>query len=131
MKKNAPWTPLRTSEAVRLWVEEKKTGGEIAKILGDTTRHAVINKLRSLGITRSSQEIPSDIDTGYVMFEDLRKNQCHFPLWPHDSRPDFRYCGRETVPGSPYCKVHTEKTRNVIPVRKKYKDEDIVGKLRV
>lgn len=114
MKSKATWTPERTAEAARLWVDENKTGGEIAKILGGVTRHAVINKLRWLGITRSSATAEprrSKRRADFVMFEDMKSYHCRFPLWGHKERPNFKYCGKRKIEGSPYCREHTELAR--------------------
>lgn len=35
------------------------------------------------------------------------RSRCAFPLWAHDAKPDHRFCGHPTIPGSPYCRAHT------------------------
>ena len=125
MKKKTPWTPERTAEAVRLWVEGKKTGGEVARILGNTTRHAVINKLRSLNITRSSSGVTgNEAYAGFVMFEDLGPRHCRFPLWGFEDKPDFKYCGRRKKLGSPYCEEHNRIATRPFAIKKRFSAED-------
>ena len=108
----SPWTPERVEKIVHLWVNEAKSGQQIANILGDTTRHAVINKLHSLGVYRgrdvSVNEVLSSLgiepENG-VTIEELTSRHCRFPLWRLDDT-EKRYCGKKRVAGSPYCEEH-------------------------
>lgn len=47
----------------------------------------------------------------------LSKHRCRFPLAAMSDRPPYRYCGKPTVPGSPYCQYHTERAINDKPFR--------------
>ena len=49
------WTDERVAKLVRLW-GEGYSGGEIAEVLGWTTRSAVLGKLHRMGITRKVED---------------------------------------------------------------------------
>lgn len=112
----SPWTPNRVEKIIHLWIEEKKSGQKIANILGDTTRHAVINKLHSLGVYRgrdiSVTEVLATIGIepeGGVPIEELKERHCRFPLWGLNDTEKF-YCGKKRKPGSSYCEKHSKLT---------------------
>lgn len=116
MSENLPWTPERAWTAAKLWVEEKKTASEIAAILSGTTRHAVNNKLRLMGIVRTTQKIPAGLNTGFVTSDQLSRHHCRFPLWPDQECPNGgKFCGRHKVGKSSYCEEHHHKTVSRTP----------------
>lgn len=45
------------------------------------------------------------VENHTVTFEDLKDNQCHYPLGD-PKRSDFRFCGKPKMPDTPYCKEH-------------------------
>lgn len=113
----SPWTPDRVEKIVYLWIKEKKSGQQIANILGNTTRHAVINKLHSLGVYRGQDVSVEDVlislgiepENG-VLFEELTSRHCRYPLWGLNDTENKRYCGRRRKPGSSYCDKHSKLT---------------------
>lgn len=50
---NTPWSPARVELARKLYVDEGKSPGEVAKALGNTTRNAVIGMLHRRGYART------------------------------------------------------------------------------
>lgn len=51
----ASWTEDRVKTLVRMW-KEKSTAGQIAEVLGDTTRNAVIGKIHRMGLSRTTKK---------------------------------------------------------------------------
>ena len=98
MQKTLPWTKERIEIATRMWSEENKSASKIAEVLGGTTRHAVRNKLMSLGLSKKNS---------VVNLLDLKKNHCRFPLWDHQEHATGKFCGRPIKDDeSSYCNEH-------------------------
>lgn len=110
MKQISPWTESRVEMIVKLWIIDKKSASEIAGIIGGTTRHAVRNKLVSLGIKRNTTEIPRRRRYGPVSLIDLTRNDCRFPLWGNHDAPTGMFCGHSVKQGSSYCEDHHKQT---------------------
>lgn len=50
------WTEDRVKTLVRMWKKEKSTAGQIAEVLGGTTRNAVIGKIHRMGLSRTTKK---------------------------------------------------------------------------
>ncbi len=123
------WTDEQVEELKRLW-NEGLTTGDIGKALG-VSKNAVVGKAHRLGlnsrpspIRRGDEEAgaeeapaPEPKETKKVSgkrekpkeklftVNDLTSNSCRWPIGdPKDE--DFHFCGKEALPGKPYCLEH-------------------------
>ena len=95
------WTPEREEKLRQLW-KKGHSGSEIANILGNTTRNAVIGKAHRLGLKSRPSPIKRETDN----ITKLNDRMCHWPIG-HPREPDFHFCGKTIEPGRPYCSGHT------------------------
>ena len=79
---------------------------EIAEKLGNVSRNAVIGKANRLGLSKKLKEKES------VKNKSLNVNSliasmkgCKWPIG-HPGDEDFYFCGKEVIPGKPYCGEH-------------------------
>lgn len=109
-------TAERNAEIRRLAAAEK-TFSEIAAELG-LTRSVVAGVLSRSGGTGRLAKKKSERDGVAIGARPepapLRRSNgiggsgCRFPLWPHDAKPDGRFCGKEVDgAGRPYCAKHS------------------------
>lgn len=123
------WTNERVALLKRLWVEGK-TAAEIAKVLGNITRNAVIGKAHRLklsnrlspiqqntkkpakaavaepaAVKKADRPAAAPIKILGVGMAELKEKMCRWPIGdPKD--PSFHFCGCQTVAGLPYCPDH-------------------------
>jgi GcrA cell cycle regulator len=97
------WTVERVAELTRLWASGL-SASEIGRRLG-ITKNAVIGKARriDLAMRRAPAQVPRK--ARILTLERLNSNMCS---WPDGDpgEPDFRFCGKPTVDGKPYCANH-------------------------
>ena len=105
------WTEERVAVLSQLW-GSGKSASEIAEILGDTTRNAVIGKAHRLGLSgrpspikrREPPTAPVAEAPGATILS-LTERMCRWPIGDPRSA-GFRFCGRAVVPGQTYCAEH-------------------------
>lgn len=102
------WTDERIEELKKLWAEGLSTG-EIGKRIG-VSKNAVVGKAHRLGLKSRPSPIKRakpkpKAEPAKVTIFDLTAHSCR---WPHgDPKHDnFHFCGKQTVPGKPYCAEH-------------------------
>ena len=111
------WTDERIGDLRRLW-SEGRSASEIAGILGDVTRNAVIGKAHRLGLSGRPSPIKRTPKRGANILA-LTERMCKWPVGdPRDS--DFHFCGHQTAPGMPYCTEHASLAYQ--PQKKRYDD---------
>ncbi|HET8726027.1 MAG TPA: GcrA family cell cycle regulator [Alphaproteobacteria bacterium] len=111
------WTEERIERLRQLW-GSGRSASEIAEILGDVSRNAVIGKAHRLGLSGRPSPIkvkrdepaapkapvPEQKSRGATILS-LTERMCRWPLGdPKDS--GFRFCGKMAHAGSPYCAEH-------------------------
>tara|TARA_B110000116_G_C16476628_1_gene420568 strand:+ start:129 stop:620 length:492 start_codon:yes stop_codon:yes gene_type:complete len=129
------WTPERENKLKELW-KNGHTASQIATMLGDTTRNAVIGKAHRLNLEARaisnkppSKEKQENIITNKTpkmsrkaKFKSLLLDKNFEPenpktleeltdvtcRWPigHPYEKDFHFCGRTSIQKFPYCKLH-------------------------
>ena len=129
------WTAEREDLLKKLW-NKGHTASQIAKIIGDTTRNAVIGKAHRLNLAsrvtaKSSREknptqmqrtIKPEKLSRKARFKSLLLDKNFEPenpkmleelneetcRWPlgHPDEKDFHFCGRKPESNFPYCKLH-------------------------
>jgi GcrA cell cycle regulator len=108
------WTEERVSKLKALW-GEGRTASQIATMLGDVTRNAVIGKAHRLGLKGRPSPIRKEKT---VVQKPVRRQaapvpratrvsdrQCHWPIG-HPREPGFHFCGAPAVDDKPYCEEH-------------------------
>jgi len=130
------WTPERIDKLKELW-GKGSTASQIANIIGDVTRNAVIGKAYRLKLTSkftsknnqiknnskaSVTHYPNERKTRRSKFksllidkdfepenpkslEQLENGICRWPVG-HPDESNFYFCGRNSVHGFSYCKLH-------------------------
>ena len=147
------WTPERENKLKELWTKGH-TASQIAGLLGETTRNAVIGKAHRLDLearviskkTRSQTktEVNAPVREGKLSrkakFKSLLLDKNFEPenpkkleeltdencRWPigHPPEKDFHFCGRKPLEKFPYCKLHVLYAFQP----KNAKEEDIITK---
>jgi GcrA cell cycle regulator len=113
------WTDERIAELQRLWAEGK-SASEIAAILGDVTRNAVIGKAHRLNLSGRPSPIKRTPRRGASILA-LTDRMCKWPVGDPRDR-DFHFCGKPTQAGMPYCCDHAVQAYQ--PAAKKGRDEE-------
>lgn len=126
------WTDERVEILTRLWAEGK-SASQIAEILGDVSRNAVIGKAHRLGLSGRPSPIKrksSKKEKKGISILDLNERVCR---WPHgDPRDDdFHFCGKPSVPGLPYCAEHCAVAYQATTNNKKKEDTAALSKKTV
>ena len=114
------WTQEKEEKLKQLW-EKGHTASQIAEILGDTTRNAVIGKAHRLKLaarapskksqsTRKSRFKSLLLDKNFEpenpkKLEELGDRNCRWPIG-HPDQEGFYFCGRSPIEGFSYCKLH-------------------------
>jgi len=111
------WTEARVAQLKALW-EEGRSASQIAEILGDVTRNAVIGKAHRLGLKARPSPIrrqPSAATTAprarrvptptIAKATRVTDRQCHWPIG-HPREPGFHFCGEPAIAERPYCAHH-------------------------
>jgi len=145
------WTPEREKKLKELW-KKGHTASEIASLLGDTTRNAIIGKAHRLNLQarapskKNKSEAKTETNTPVregrlsrkARFKSLLLDKNFEPenpkqleeltdetcRWPfgHPNEKDFYFCGRKPLEKFPYCKLHVLYAFQP----KNAKDEDII-----
>ena len=127
------WTEEKESKLKELW-GKGKTASQIAQILGEVSRNAVIGKAHRLNLakktiaksTKANNEITNQnkelkvsrrsrfksllLDKNFEpenpkSLEDLDEKTCKWPIG-HPDEKNFYFCGRSSIKGFSYCKLH-------------------------
>ena len=137
------WTDERVEQLKTLW-SDGLSASQIARVLGDITRNAVIGKVHRLGLAgragparaerpraarRSAIHVaaplPEIIEEDPVVLEDgnfatvltINDRMCRWPIGD-PSENQFHFCGRNPRSGSPYCEAHARKAYQPQPQRR-------------
>lgn len=130
------WTDERVEQLKKLWAEGL-SASQIARVLGDVTRNAVIGKVHRLGLSgrasparverprfaKSPRRLAKPLLAEPVFIEEpepepepgewttvltLKERMCKWPIGnPGDM--NFRFCARKAAEGHPYCAEHSRK----------------------
>jgi len=123
------WTDDRVELLKNLW-KKGLSASQIAEELGgDVTRNAVIGKAHRLGLSSRPSPVKKPAEEAaepaakpvkkapkvekpapkaepeIVTILTLTDRMCKWPLG-HPGDADFRFCGRKSTPGQPYCAHH-------------------------
>ncbi len=102
------WTDEQEEKLKQLW-REGKTASQIAEELGGVSRNAVIGKAHRLGL--SGRPSPIKVKASRpkkVGLLDLTERMCRWPIGD-PRQPGFYFCGKQAMPGLPYCAEHAAK----------------------
>ena len=102
------WTDERIQQLKDLW-SQGLSASEIADILGDITRNAVIGKAHRLGLSGRPSPIKKKPTRGATIHQ------------------DFHFCGKTALPGMPYCAEHAALAYQPASGSKKRDEERNVG----
>jgi GcrA cell cycle regulator len=97
------WTEERVNKLRELW-GQGMSASEIADLLGNVTRNAVIGKAHRLGLSGRPSPIKKKPVKGASILT-LTERMCKWPIGDPKS-PDFYFCGKAAAPGLPYCPEH-------------------------
>ena len=99
------WTAERITELTRLWATGL-SASEIGRKLG-ITKNAVVGKVRRLDLAMRRQPPTRKVQSKVITLDGLTASMCS---WPNGEpgKPDFRFCGKPTAAGKPYCVPHCE-----------------------
>ena len=101
------WTKKRVDKLTRLW-EKGISAREIAEKIGEVSRNAVIGKANRLGLSKKHPKVEVKAEVNKITtISSLVPNMsgCKWPIG-HPGDEDFYFCGKEVVPGKPYCNEH-------------------------
>jgi len=130
------WTEERVEQLKALWAEGL-SASQIARVLGNVSRNAVIGKVHRLGLAgragparaerpRSSvprksvvhaavaappivEEDPIKLEDGnFATVLTINDRMCRWPIGD-PSENEFHFCARKPKSGSPYCEAHARK----------------------
>lgn len=141
------WTDEKVEILTQLW-GKGHSASEIARIIGDVSRNAVIGKAHRLGLSgrpKTSSSTPSVakpkpavvrrrtpvekprpvfIAEGPIIgagILDLTERMCRWPIGDPKSS-DFKFCGRKVAHGSTYCSEHAQMAYQ--PPQSRRRDDD-------
>ena len=114
------WTEERVAQLRELW-GSGKSASEIADILGDVTRNAVIGKAHRLQLSGRPSPIKSkevgdssvarkkapEPEPKEATILNLTDHMCRWPIGD-PKEPGFRFCGKPTAGPLPYCMEHAK-----------------------
>ena len=100
------WTKSKIDKLSNLWAKGTPAR-EIAEKLGNVSRNAVIGKANRLGLSKKLKEKQIIDTTKETNVSGLVASMvgCKWPIG-HPGDEDFYFCGKEVVPGKPYCAEH-------------------------
>ena len=99
------WSDEQIDTLKALWTEGKPAS-EIAEILGNTSRNAVIGKAHRLGLSgRPSPIKMQKITARGATFLTMTERMCKWPFGD-PKKPDFHFCGRAIDVAMTYCAEH-------------------------
>ncbi len=137
------WTDERVEQLKKLWADGL-SASQIARVLGDVTRNAVIGKVHRLGLSgraspaRSERprypkaprrilrvplpepeiiEEPEPEPGERMTVLTLKERMCKWPIG-NPGEDNFRFCGRRAGDGAPYCNDHARKAYQPAHVRR-------------
>lgn len=116
------WTDERVERLRELW-GQGVSASEIADMLGDVTRNAVIGKAHRLGLSGRPSPIKKKPVRGATILN-LTERMCKWPVGD-PKHADFHFCGKPAHPGLPYCAEHAAVAYQ--PAQKKREDERKIG----
>ena len=99
------WTDERIERLCELW-RQGKSASEIAVLLGDVTRNAVIGKAHRLGLSGRPSPIKRRPVLGATILS-LTERMCKWPVGD-PKHQDFHFCGKPSHAGLPYCGEHAQ-----------------------
>ena len=100
------WTKSKVDRLSNMWAKGIPAR-EIADKLGSVSRNAVIGKANRLGLSKKLKEKNTDDLKKDINVSSLIANMvgCKWPIG-HPGDEDFYFCGKEVIPGKPYCAEH-------------------------
>ena len=101
------WTKNKVEKLTKLW-EKGIPAREIAEKIGDVSRNAVIGKANRLGLSKKNNTVKIDPNvnkTAHISVLVPNMSGCKWPIG-HPGDEDFYFCGKEIIPGKPYCGEH-------------------------
>ena len=100
------WTKSKVDKLSNMWAKGIPAR-EIANKLGNVSRNAVIGKANRLGLSKKVKEQENFNETKEHNLNSLIANMrgCKWPIG-HPGDADFYFCGKEVIPGKPYCGEH-------------------------
>ena len=100
------WTKSKVDKLSSMWAKGIPAR-EIADKLGNVSRNAVIGKANRLGLSKKIKQKESIKETKSTSLNSLIANMkgCKWPIG-HPGGEDFYFCGKEVIPGKPYCGEH-------------------------
>ena len=100
------WTKSKIDKLSTLW-SKGIPAREIAEKLGDVSRNAVIGKANRLRLSKKLKEKKVIKDSKEITVNGLIASMkgCKWPIG-HPGDEDFYFCGKEVIPGKPYCGEH-------------------------
>jgi len=130
------WTDERVEQLKSLWTEGL-SASQIARVLGNVTRNAVIGKVHRLGLAgratparverprlpsaprisvRNHTALPPVVEEDPILLDDgtfatvltINDRMCRWPIGD-PSENEFHFCGHKPKTGSPYCEAHARK----------------------
>jgi GcrA cell cycle regulator len=131
------WTDERVEQLKRLWTEGL-SASQIARVLGEVTRNAVIGKVHRLGLSgrasparierprypKPQRRMVKAIMPEPIIIEEepepepepgewttvltLKERMCKWPIG-NPGDNNFRFCGRKAGEGASYCMEHSRK----------------------
>ena len=115
------WTDERVQQLKDLWAQGL-SASEIADILGDITRNAVIGKAHRLGLSGRPSPIKKKPTRGATILA-LTERMCKWPVGD-PKHQDFHFCGK---PSLPYCAEHAAVAYQPASSGKKRDEDRSVG----
>jgi GcrA cell cycle regulator len=97
------WTDEKVDRLKELW-GQGMSASEIAELLGEVSRNAVIGKAHRLGLSGRPSPIKKKPTRGATILA-LTERMCKWPVGD-PKHPDFHFCGKGAHPGLPYCAEH-------------------------
>lgn len=101
------WSKQKVDKLTKLW-NKGIPSREIAEKIGNVSRNAVIGKANRLGLSKKSTKVNLEqrvTNSPNISVLVPNMSGCKWPIG-HPGDPDFYFCGKETVPGKPYCGEH-------------------------
>ena len=99
------WTKTKIDKLSSLWAKGTPAR-EIAEKLGNVSRNAVIGKANRLGLSKKLKEKESENRKNLNVNGLIASMKgCKWPIG-HPGDEDFYFCGKEVIPGKPYCGEH-------------------------
>jgi GcrA cell cycle regulator len=118
------WTDERIERLKKMWTEGS-TASQIADDLGGVSRNAVIGKAHRLGLSGRPSPIKKKPTRGATILA-LTERMCKWPVGD-PKHQDFHFCGKNALPGMPYCAEHAALAYQPASGGKKREEDRNVG----